>query len=63
MTVDLANLDQSTLNLVTGEGGNLFSPYFMDQWKAWYDGFTFAWPFSPAAIEQRTVRMSVVLML
>ena len=53
MTVDLANLDQSTLNLVTGEGGNLFSPYFMDQWKAWYDGFTFAWPFSPAAIEQQ----------
>lgn len=55
MTVDLANLDQSTLNLVTGEAGNLFSPYFTDQWKAWYEGFTFAWPFSPAAIEhQRT---------
>src|SRR5579872_91308 len=53
MTVDLANLDQSTLNLVTGEAGNLFSPYFMDQWKAWYEGFTFAWPFSPAAIERQ----------
>jgi penicillin amidase len=53
MTVDLANLDQSTLNLVTGEAGNLFSPYFMDQWKAWYEGFTFAWPFSPAAVEQQ----------
>jgi len=53
MTVDLANLDQSTLNLVTGEGGNLFSPYFMDQWKGWYEGFTFAWPFSPAAVEQQ----------
>ena len=53
MTVDLANLDQSTLNLVTGEAGNLFSPYFMDQWKAWYEGFTFVWPFTPAAIEQQ----------
>jgi len=53
ITVDLANLDQSTLNLVTGEGGNLFSPYFMDQWKAWYEGSSFAWPFSSAAVEQQ----------
>jgi len=52
MTVDLANLDQSTLNLVTGEAGNLLSPYFMDQWKAWYEGFTFAWPFSGATVEK-----------
>jgi len=52
MTVDLANLDQSTLNLVTGEAGNLSSPYFMDQWKAWYEGFTFTWPFSGVAVEK-----------
>jgi penicillin amidase len=52
MTVDLANLDQSTLNLVTGEAGNLFSPFFMDQWSAWYEGFTFAWPFSGPAVER-----------
>ena len=52
MTVDLSNLDQSTLNLVTGEAGNLFSPYYMDQWKAWYDGTTFAWPFSKSAEEK-----------
>ena len=51
MTVDLANLDQSTLNLVTGEAGNVLSPYYMDEWKAWYDGFTFALPFSPAAVQ------------
>jgi penicillin amidase len=52
MTVDLADLDQSTLNLVTGEGGNLFSPYAMDQWRAWYEGFTFAWPFTGPAVEK-----------
>ena len=52
MTVDLANLDQSTLNLVTGEAGNLFSPYFTDQWKAWSEGFTFAWPFSAPAVQK-----------
>jgi len=52
MTVDLANLDQSTLNLVTGEAGSLFSPFYMDQWRAWYEGFTFAWPFSGPALEK-----------
>ncbi len=50
ITVDLADLDQSTLNLVTGEAGNLFSPFYMDQWKAWYEGFTFAWPYSEQGV-------------
>jgi penicillin G amidase len=52
MTVDLANLDQSTLNLATGEAGNLLSPYYLDQWNAWYEGFTFAWPFSGPALDK-----------
>src|SRR5580698_6550913 len=50
ITDDLANLDQSILNLVTGEAGNLFSPYYLDQWKAWYEGFTFGWPFSGLSV-------------
>jgi penicillin amidase len=50
MTVDLADLDQSTLNLVTGEAGNFLSPYYLDQWKAWYDGYTFKLPYSPQAV-------------
>ena len=51
MTVDLANPDQSTLNLVTGEAGNFLSPYYVDQWTAWYDGSTFNWPFSKSAAD------------
>jgi penicillin amidase len=51
MTVNLADLDQSSLNLVTGEAGNFLSPYYMDQWPAWYEGFTFTLPFSKAAVE------------
>ncbi|HEY6337194.1 MAG TPA: penicillin acylase family protein [Candidatus Sulfotelmatobacter sp.] len=50
-TADLADLDQSTLNLVTGQGGNFLSPYYMDQWRAWYEGTTFAFPFSAGAVE------------
>ena len=51
IAVNLADLDQSTFNLVTGEAGNFSSPYYMDQWNAWYQGFTFPWPFSPQAVE------------
>ncbi|MBV8051536.1 MAG: penicillin acylase family protein, partial [Acidobacteriaceae bacterium] len=52
ITVNLADLDQSTLNLVTGEAGNFPSPYYMDQWNAWYKNFTFEWPFSADAISR-----------
>jgi len=51
MTVDLASLDASTLNLVTGQSGQLGSPYFLDQFPAWYEGRTFALPFSATAVE------------
>jgi len=52
ITVDFSNLDQSTLNTVTGQGGNFLSPYYMDQWKAWYTGFTFTLPYSPGAVDK-----------
>ena len=50
-TANLADLDQSTLNLVTGQAGNFLSPHYMDQWKAWYEGTTFLLPFTPKAVE------------
>jgi len=50
-TANLADLDQSTLNVVTGQGGNFLSPYYMDQWKAWYEGTTFTLRFSAKAVD------------
>ncbi len=50
-TANLADLDQSTLNTVTGQGGNFLSPYYMDQWKAWYEGSTFTLPFTTKAVD------------
>jgi penicillin amidase len=50
-TANLADLDQSTLNTVTGQGGNFLSPYYLDQWNAWYEGFTFTLPFTPRAVD------------
>jgi penicillin amidase len=51
LTLNFANFDESTLNLVTGESGIFLSPYYLDQWKAWYEGSTFAFPFSQSAVE------------
>jgi penicillin amidase len=51
ITDDLSNLDLSTMNTVTGESGNFMSPYYMDQWKAWYEGTTFPVAYSPQAVE------------
>lgn len=55
MTVNFADLDSSTLNIVTGQSGNLFSPHYMDQFDAWYQGRTFALPFSAEAVRKTRV--------
>jgi penicillin amidase len=53
-TMDWSNIDGSTENIVLGESGNPFSPYFRDQWSDWYGGTTFALPFTPAAVAVQT---------
>jgi len=59
-TANLADLDQSTLNTVTGQGGNFLSPYYMDQWKVWYEGTTFQLPFSAKAVEAAKAHLLVL---
>jgi penicillin amidase len=49
-TTDFGDLDHSTLNIVTGQSGQPLSEHWMDQWKAWYEGTTFALPFNDAAV-------------
>jgi penicillin amidase len=53
-TMDWSNVDGSTENIVLGESGNPYSPYFRDQWNDWYGGTTFALPFTPAAVTAQT---------
>jgi penicillin G amidase len=52
ITWNFADFDHSALNLVTGESGVFLSPYYLDQWKAWYEGSTFEFPFSDRAIAE-----------
>jgi penicillin amidase len=61
LTVNLDALDESTLNTVTGQSGNFSSPYYLDQWDAWYRGTTLPFPFSKEAI-QRSKAHELVLM-
>ena len=53
-TMDWSNIDGSTENIVLGESGNPYSPYFRDQWNDYYGGTTFALPFTPPAVAAQT---------
>jgi penicillin amidase len=53
-TADLSNLDHSTLNIVAGQSGNPDSPWFLDQFPAWYHGTTYLLPFTDPAVTQST---------
>jgi penicillin G amidase len=53
-TMDWSNVDGSTEDIVLGESGNPYSPYFRDQWNDYYGGTTFAFPFTQAALAAQT---------
>jgi penicillin amidase len=53
-TMDWSNIDGSTENIVLGESGNPYSPYFRDQWNDYYSGTSFALPFSTEAVAAQT---------
>jgi penicillin amidase len=55
ITMDLANFDNSTMNVVTGQSGQPLSPHYLDHWSAWLNGTTFPWRFSDTAIKQAAV--------
>jgi penicillin amidase len=60
MVVDLSTLDHSVQNITLGESGQVFSPYYQDQFDAWYNGRSFPMSFSDAAVEQATVHKLVL---
>jgi penicillin amidase len=53
-TMDWSAPDASTENIVLGESGDPLSPWFRDQWDSWYNGTTFALPFSDTAVAAQT---------
>ena len=55
MVVDWSDLDHSLQNITLGESGQVLSPYYRDQFPAWYGGTSFPMPFSDAAVQSGTV--------
>ncbi len=60
MVVDFSDLDDSLQNIVLGESGQPFSPYYRDQFQAWYDGESFPMLFSNSAVEKGAVHNLVL---
>jgi penicillin amidase len=52
MVVDFSDFDQSMQNITLGESGQVFSPYYKDQFEAWYTGQSFPMLFSDAAVKK-----------
>ncbi len=55
MVVDFSDLDGSVQNLTLGESGEVSSPYYADQFQAWYTGHSFPMLFSDAAVDRGAV--------
>ena len=53
-TIDWADPDRATENIVMGQSGDPLSPYFRDQWSSWYGNSTFSLPFTPGAVAAST---------
>jgi penicillin amidase len=60
MVVDFSDLDQSVQNITLGESGQFLSPYYRDQFSAWYNGKSFPMLFSDAAVERGAVHKLVL---
>ena len=58
--VDFSDLDNSAQNITLGESGQVFSPYYRDQFEAWYSGRSFPMLFSDAAVELGAVHRLVL---
>ncbi len=60
MVVDFSNMDDSLQNIVLGESGQPLSPYYRDQFEAWYAGQSFPMLFSDEAVENGTIHKLVL---
>jgi penicillin G amidase len=60
MVVDLGDLEGSVQNITLGESGQPFSPYYKDQFEAWYHGQSFPMLFSDEAVQKWAVHRLVL---
>ena len=51
MVVDFSNFENSVQNITLGESGQVFSPYYRDQFETWYQGQSLPMLFGDQALE------------
>jgi penicillin G amidase len=54
MVVDFSDFENSVQNITLGESGEVMSPYYKDQFEAWYHGRSFPMLYSERAVEKNT---------
>lgn len=60
MTIDLADLDASRWNHLTGTSGHAFHPNYLDQFEAWQQQRQTPWPYSLDRVEQAATHTLVL---
>lgn len=60
MVVDFSDFDKSVQNITLGESGQVLSPYYKDQFEAWYNGQSFPMLFSDHEVENGTIHLLVL---
>lgn len=60
MIIDFSDFDHSMQNITLGESGQALSPYYRDQFRAWYNGKSFPMLFSDGAVEKGAVHKLVL---
>ena len=60
MVVDFGAFDDSVQNVTLGESGQILSPYYKDEFDAWYNARSFPMLFSDAAVEHGAAHLLVL---
>lgn len=60
LVVDFSDFEKSVQNITLGESGQVLSPYYKDQFDAWYNGRSFPMLFGDHAVEAGTSHLLVL---
>lgn len=60
MVIDFSNFEDSVQNITLGESGQVFSPYYRDQFQTWYQGQSLPMLFGDMAVDKGTVHKLVL---
>ncbi|HLY59735.1 MAG TPA: penicillin acylase family protein [Terriglobia bacterium] len=60
VVIDFSDFDKSVQNITLGESGQVMSPYYKDQFDAWYNGRSFPMLFSDGGVESGTTHLLVL---